>query len=152
EIRNPRRTIPLMYWGSFAVVVLLYLSLAFTAIGAAASGEAVTGASGLAALVGTGVTGELLGAGVGVGVGGDAHGWVFGASRLVFSAGRDGILPAGLAKVSNGVPWVSLVALFGAYAAVILGTQVWGVTVSALIPLVSQNFLVLYAFSILAFW
>lgn len=153
EFHRPRRTIPLVYWGSFAVVLILYLSLAFTSIGAAASGRAVTGASGLVALVSGSWAGKLLVGVMVLVIVANANAWVFGASRLAFAAGRDGILPQALARISSrDVPWVSLLALLGGYVIVIVASHFAGVTVSTLIPLVSQNFLVLYVFSILAFW
>jgi amino acid transporter len=153
EFRRPARTIPLVYWGSFAVVAVLYLALAFTSIGAAASGQAVAGASGLVALVSGSWAGRLLVGVMVLVILANANAWVFGASRLLFAAGRDGVVPPVFARLSaKDVPWVSLLALCGAYAVVIAATSATGVTVSTLIPLVSQNFLVLYAFSIVAFF
>lgn len=153
EFHRPQRTIPLVYWGSFGVVLLLYLSLAFTSIGAAASGKAVMGASGLVTLVSGTWAGRFLVAVMVLVIVANANAWVFGASRLVFAAARDGVLPRAMARLSsNNVPWASLLALFVGYSLVIAASRIWGISVSVLIPLVSQNFVVLYAFSILAFW
>lgn len=153
EFERPRKTIPRVFWGSFALVSVLYLALAATTIGASVSGVPVTGSSGLSALVGTGLVGKVLVAVMVLVILANANAWVFGASRLIYSAGSEGILPRSLGKLdSSDVPRNALLALMAFYAGVCLVIGMTGLSVSTLILLVSQNFLVLYAVSILAYW
>ena len=152
EFRNPSRSIPLVYWGSFAVVVVLYLSLAAVTIGAAASGVTITGPAGLVELVSGSVFGLVLTGIMLLVILANANAWVFGASRLVYSAGRQQLLPAYLGQLSRRqVPLHSLWTMLIVYLAVIVIVGAGIVRLDTLIALVSQNFLVLYAFSIVAF-
>lgn len=153
EFRNPRLSIPLVYWFSFIVVVLLYLALAFTCIGAAAGGLNVAGASGLSTLTKVNGLGLVFMGVIVLVILANANAWVFGASRLIYASGREGILPRYLGKLSkNDTPIASLLSLLVFYTAIILGSSLVYVPVSNFILLVSQNFLVLYLFSLFAFW
>lgn len=153
EFEEAERNIPRVYWFSFALVAVLYFALALTSVGAQATGVSVEGAAGLTSLL----AGTPLQAGVVVVmvlvILANANAWVFGASRLVYSAGRDGILPEALDRVNrDGIPVVSLLTLLGFYIVVIAGMSITGISLSLPILLVSQNFLVLYAITIYAYW
>lgn len=152
EFRNPGRSIPLVYWGSFGLVVAVYLALAAVTLGATANGVDVSGAAGLVGLLdGTGI-GIAVTAVMVMVILANANAWVFGASRLVYSAGREGILPGFLGRLShNQVPTTSLWVLLGAYLLTVGVVGSGLMSLSTLIGLVSQNFLFLYAFSIVAF-
>jgi len=153
EFREPGRTIPRVYWASFALVVVLYLVLGLTTVGAQDRGLDLTGPSGLVTLVDQTPVGRLLVVVMVLVVLANANAWVFGASRLVFAAGRDGVLPRALGRLSRrDVPAASLLALLAAYLAVIVVATAGDVSVTRLILIVSQNLIVLYAFSILAYW
>jgi amino acid transporter len=129
EFREPSRTIPRVYWASFALVVVLYLVLGLTTVGAQDRGLDLTGPSGLVTLVDQTPVGLLLVVVMVLVVLANANAWVFGASRLV-----------------------SLLALLAAYLAVIAIATAGNVSVTRLILIVSQNLIVLYAFSIVAYW
>lgn len=154
EFKNPQQSIPRVYWSSFLIVVFLYLSLAATSIGAQVSGVSVTGTAGLVSLVYRTPVGPLLMLIMMLVIFANDNAWVFGASRLIYASGRDGILPSFLGRLSkNGVPSNSLIVLFVFYTAFITLTYfVRQFSVPVIILLVNQNFIVLYAFSILAFW
>lgn len=153
EFRDPERSIPWVYWLSFVLVVVLYLALGFTAIGAQASGLEITGPSGLATLLANTPLGDVLVVVMVLVILANANAWVFGASRLIYAAGRRGILPGYLGRLNRrSVPGWSLVTLFACYTATILATQYGQLSLERLILIVSQNLLVLYAFSIFAYW
>ena len=153
EFREPSRTIPRVYWASFALVVVLYVVLGLTTVGAQDRGLDLTGPSGLVTLVDQTPVGRLLVVVMVLVVLANANAWVFGASRLVFAAGRDGVLPRAFGRLSTrDVPAVSLLTLLAAYLAVIAIATAGNVSVTRLILIVSQNLIVLYAFSIVAYW
>ncbi|MFR0588898.1 APC family permease [Bifidobacterium apri] len=151
EFRNPKRTIPMTYWLSFAVVSLLYLSLAFVVNGAQSQGTDVTGAAGLVGLLPSGAR-PLVTALIIVAIIANANAWVLGASRLTFSAGRSGLLPDWFSKVtSRGMPMTALAGMMAVYTIVIIVAGVADISTDTLIGIVSQNFLVLYVVSIVAY-
>jgi amino acid transporter len=151
EFRNPKRTIPMTYWLSFAVVSLLYLSLAFVVNGAQSQGTDVTGAAGLVGLLPSGAR-PLVTVLIIVTIIANANAWVLGASRLTFSAGRNGLLPDWFSKVtSRGMPMMALAGMMAVYTIVIIVAGVADISTDTLIGIVSQNFLVLYVVSIVAY-
>jgi amino acid transporter len=153
EFRSPERTIPAVYWASFGIVAILYLALGFTTVGAMAGGVDVLGAAGLTSLLHETGVGDVLLALMVLVILANANAWVFGASRSLYAAGREGILPTYLGGLSRrNVPAASLVSLFAAYTATILVVQYGDLSLTRLILIVSQNLLVLYAFSIFAYW
>ena len=153
EFHEPERSIPAVYWASFGIVAVLYLALGFTTIGADAEGVRIAGAAGLTALIRETPVGDVLLPLMILVILANANAWVFGASRSVYAAGREGILPRRLGRLSGrSVPAASLVALFAVYVGVILVLQYGHLSLTRLILIVSQNLLVLYAFSIFAYW
>jgi amino acid transporter len=128
------------------------MSLTITSIGAQASGVPIKGASGLAFLIGQTPMGFFQMAVMVLVIPANANAWVLGASRLYYASGRDHILPSFLSHLSkNGIPLNSLAVSFMIYTLVILITRLFKIPYSLLVLLVSQNFLVLYAFSIFAY-
>jgi len=153
EFHEPERSIPIVYWASFGIVGLLYLALGYTTIGADAEGVHIAGASGLTALIRDTPIGDVLLPLMILVILANANAWVFGASRAIYASGRDGILPRPLGRLSRrNVPAASLLALFAVYVLVILVVQYGDLSLTRLILIVSQNLLVLYAFSIFAYW
>ncbi|MFH0881083.1 MAG: APC family permease [Lentisphaerota bacterium] len=152
EFRNPSRSIPLVFWGSFMVVVILYLSLAAVTLGAASAGLDVSGPAGLIALVGHPGVRAIVNLVMVLAILANANAWIFSASRLACAAGQKGILPGFLGTLSkHQLPMQSLWVLLALYLSVIAIARLGIVTLSTLIGLVSQNFLVLYGFIIVAF-
>ena len=152
EFRNPSRSIPLIYWGSFIVVATMYLSLAAVTLGAAQLGLNVSGPSGLVALLNVPGLRTTMNAVMVLAILANANAWVFGASRLTYSAGCEGILPSFLGTLSKRhLPLNSLWTLMTIYLIIITVVGLGAVSLSSLIGLVSQNFLVLYGFIIVAF-
>lgn len=153
EFVDPDRNIPRVYWLSYALVVGVYLALAFTAIGASESGLDVGGAAGITALVRDFPIESVIVAVMVLIIVANASAWVFGASRLIYAAGREGILPRYLATLDKaGVPWASLVTLFAVYALLTVASGVGWLSLSTIILLISQNFILLYLLTIFAYW
>ncbi|MET0332676.1 MAG: APC family permease [Rhizobacter sp.] len=141
-----------VFWLGFVVVGVLYAALALVSSGAALSGRAVSGVTGLLRLVDGEALRPAIVALIVVVVVANVNAWVFAASRLYFAAGRNGDLPAYLGRLDKrGVPVASLVTLFVLYALLA------GLTSSGVLPLVSalkianQNFVLLYVGAIVAF-
>jgi len=153
EFKNPSKTIPRVYWLSFTVVMTLYLALSVTTVGAQASGFSVQGESGLASLVRQTPLGVLQTVIMILVIAANACAWIMGASRLYYAAGRDGILPSMLGRLTNrGIPLNSLLASLAIYAVVLWESHALGLSASHLVLAVSQNFLVLYVLSVFAYW
>ncbi len=153
EFHNPKRSIPLVFALSFLIVVGLYFGLALVSIGAHAGGVEVSGAAGLVSLVNDSPLGVILKAVMVLVILANVNAWIFGASRLMFAAGRAGIFPSYLGRLSGkDVPSASLLTMLAAYVLVV-GTACTGqLALADLVALVSQNFVLLYGFCILAYW
>jgi amino acid transporter len=142
-----------VYWLSYLLVVGVYLALAFTAIGASQAGLDVGGAAGITALVQDFALENVIVTVMVLIIVANASAWVFGASRLIYAAGREGILPRYLGTLDkSGVPWASLVSLFALYAVLTLASGFGWLPLSTIILLISQNFILLYLLTIFAYW
>lgn len=151
EFRNPKRNIPMTYWISFAVVSALYLALAFVVNGAEIVGTHITGASGLTSLLPDDWK-AVITVLIVIAILANANSWVLGASRLTFSAGRNGLLPGIFTKTNlNGVPVNALIAMQAIYTGVIVIAGLLHLKADNLVGIVSQDFIVLYVVSIIAF-
>jgi len=153
EFQNPRRNIPIAFWGSFAAVTILYLLLALTTTGAALAGKTVGGASGMADLLPRNVGEKGLIIVMILVLLANGNVWVFSISRMLYAAARDGILPSRLARLSGrGVPTWSLLTLLVLFSAVTILSPLTGLSTGELVILVSQNFVFLFAFAVIAYW
>lgn len=151
EFCNPKRNIPMTYWISFAVVSALYLALAFVVNGAEIAGTHITGASGLTSLLPDDWK-AVITVLIVIAILANANSWVLGASRLTFSAGRNGLLPGIFTKTNlNGVPVNALIAMQAIYTGVIVIAGLLHLKADNLVGIVSQDFIVLYVVSIIAF-
>lgn len=151
EFKNPKETIQKVSWGSYAIVAALYLGLAVTSIGADASGLSIKGASGLTELLKMTPFGSLLIIIVILVILANINSWMFSFSRLVYSAGLSGMLPSFIGKLNKkSIPFNSLLTIFVICSCIILIERF--LSLSTLIMLVNQNFIVLYIISVFAFW
>ena len=144
EFVNPRRDFPLSMGLSFVIVTGLYLAVAFVAsrsdlnghweapfvvfVGPVLGSYGATGVALIAAII---VFANLAGA-------------IWGVSRLIFSLGRDAILPKALAVTRNGTPLRAIVTTFVALLSVLFFYRTGTLSLEAMIGIAGQNFLILY--------
>lgn len=153
EIKDPEKNVPRLYWLSFALVTSIYLVLALISTGASVSGASLQGAAGLSGLVLFTPGGNLLIWFMIVVIAANACSWNFTASRLLYAGGRTGIFPEVFGKLSKrNIPVSSLAGLYILSIFLILGSYLLKIPVSAMMLLVNQNFIFLYAFIIIAYW
>lgn len=153
EIEKPERNVPLLYWLSFALVTSIYIVLALISTGASAAGVPIQGASGLSSLVLFTPGGKLLIWLMVIVIAANACSWNFTASRLLYAGGRTGAFPDVFGKLSKrNIPVSSLAGLYILSILLILGSYFFKIPVSAMMLLVNQNYVFLYAFIILAYW
>ncbi|MCX7710172.1 MAG: amino acid permease, partial [Clostridia bacterium] len=153
EFKNPEKNIPKVYYLSFIIVIFLYLGLAMTSFGAETSGLSVKGASGLTSLITRTPFGFLQMMVLVMVIPANASAWIYGASRLYYSSGQAGILPGFLGRLSkNKIPFNALALSLLVYISVLIVSRIFRIPLSNLVLIVSQNFLVLYVFSIFAYW
>ena len=153
ELREPQRNIPRVYAWSFICVIALYIALGLVMSGAAWQGRAVAGESGLLALFQTPWLRFVLGITMGMMIISSQNAWIFGASRMLYSAANEGFCPKSWAQLNDAqMPARALWLLFGAFAMSLLILAAQWMSVAQMMTLVSQNFMVLYAVSLLAYW
>lgn len=153
ELKNPEKNVKKVYWLSFFFVSVLYLALAITMIGAQKMGLSVANSAGVALLAHQVPFGKLLILIMVLVILANTNSWMFSISRFIFSAGREHILPQFFGTLSQKkVPSRSLIPMLMVTIVVIICTEWWDIKVSDLILLVNQNFLILYAASIFAYW
>lgn len=153
EFRHPQRDLVRSYGLSFLMVLGLYLCLACVAAGARQAGVVIAGDTGAAALFAQLPLGAVLTACVGLISLANATAWLWSASRMLASASRNGLLPAGLEGsvarvVSTKTVWVS----GGACMLVIGLSRIGDVTVAQWFSLVTQGYLMIYLLVVIAHW
>ncbi|MEQ8968282.1 MAG: APC family permease [Azospirillaceae bacterium] len=152
EFRNPRRTVPLVYWTSFVVVSAIYFLFAWIVSASAVGGLEVAGISGVSALLGDGAVRIALLVVLVFVLFTNANAWVFGASRAFYAAARQGLLPGLMARVdSRGIPAASLFGCLAFYCLVIAGLEIAAIHEKYAFLLTTQGFILLYGASVIAY-
>ncbi|MGL4767693.1 MAG: APC family permease [Formosimonas sp.] len=153
ELHDPKRNIPRVYAWSFLCVIALYITLAAVMSGAAWQGRPVAGESGLLALFHTPWLRFILGITMGLMMISSQNAWIFGASRMLYSGANEGFFPRSWASLNAAqMPERALWLLFCAFTLALLLLTTRLISVAQMMTLVSQNFMVLYAVSLLAYW
>jgi amino acid transporter len=147
DMKDPQRDMPTSIWASFIVVTALYLFIAWVVATYATPGDnwrlapIVQLAKGWMGNIGgqwVALIGALL-------VIANVVAAFLSASRAIFSAGRDGLLPRVFGKTGrNGDPLRAMVLTYAIFVTVILFAQTGMVKVDLLLQLAGQNFFVLY--------
>jgi amino acid transporter len=152
EFKDPKRTIPLVYWVSFAIVTAIYLLFAWVVSAVHYGGVEVLGISGISALIGQGWWRPIILAVMVVILFANANSWVYGASRAFYSAAGDGVLPRFLKRVdSAATPRAALLAALAFYVVVILAIERFAIHERYAFLLTTQGFIILYGMSVLAY-
>ena len=149
EYRNARRDFPIVVWGSYALVLVLYLLVGFSvqfAVTPHSPGVDTAPIAMLAAVAG-GEVGRVLFSAIGVVlVFANLVGAVWALSRLIFASARSTLLPGRLAQLSPGrsVPSAAVL-LAGGAVAVVAGLAAAGlIPIRLLFSFAGQSFFVLY--------
>ncbi|MFC9294990.1 APC family permease [Streptomyces sp. NPDC057011] len=110
EVRNPRRTLPLAIIGSLLVVATVYVLVAVVGVGAqpwtAFDGQEAGLSAILGDVTGAGWPAVLLSAGAVLSIISVTLVVLYGQSRILYTMGRDGLLPSAFHRVSprSGTP------------------------------------------------
>ncbi|GAA2789009.1 amino acid permease [Saccharopolyspora taberi] len=103
EVRNPRRTLPLAIFWSIVIVTTVYILVAVAGIGAQPwqlfEGQDAGLAAILGNLTGAGWAAIVIAAGGVISIFGVTLTTIYGQTRVLFSMGRDGMLPESFHKV-----------------------------------------------------
>ena len=124
EVRNPRRTLPLAIIGALLAVTTVYVLVALVGVGAqpwtAFAGQEAGLSAILAKVTGAGWPGVLLSAGAVLSIVSVTLVVLYGQTRILYSMGRDGMLPAVFHRVDprTGTPVLGTV-LVGGFVAVL---------------------------------
>ncbi|WP_405731457.1 amino acid permease [Streptomyces sp. NBC_01537] len=133
EVRNPRRTLPLAIICALLVVTTVYVLVALVGVGAqpwtAFAGQEAGLSEILADLTGASWPGVLLSAGAVLSIVSVTLVVLYGQTRILYSMGRDGMLPSAFKRLSprTGTP--------------VLGTVIVGVFVAGLAAVVPLDVL-----------
>ncbi|MGI9296863.1 MAG: APC family permease [Gammaproteobacteria bacterium] len=155
EYRNPRRDFPLAVGVSFAVVALLYLTVAAAVQLTLPRDAHQTSVAPLAALLApvSGAAGAVfVSAAAAVILFANLIGAMWAASRLVFSSAREGLLPRAFAALSSRRTPRAAIAVCLAVFCVALAAEAAGIwKIDDMLRLAGQNFFFLYAMSVAAY-
>ena len=147
DMEDPKRTMPISIWASFIIVTVMYVFIAWIVAAYANQDEAwrmapfVQLARGWLGDIGADVVAIiaiLL-------VVANVIAAFLSASRGIFSAGRDGLLPRIIGQLDGRQqPFVAMSCTYAIFIAVIVLTQVAQIKVDTLLQLAGQNFFFLY--------
>jgi len=129
ETKNPDRDLPIGIIGSMVICTLLYVGVAAVAIGSMPYTVYANSPEPLALILrslGQGKVAAIIGAAAIIALPTVILAFLFGQSRIFFVMARDGLLPAGLARVSPRT---------GAPTRMILGTAVIVSVLAGIVPL-----------------
>lgn len=155
EYRNPRRDFPRAVTISFLLVTGVYLLLAWSVQARLTPSEPRLDTTPISALIDDAVgggAGRLVAALGVVIIAANLVGALWGASRLVMSSAREGLLPRPLAKVGRTeVPWLSIVTCVVGFIAVATASSLGVVSLGDLLAVAGANFFLLYLISTAAY-
>jgi amino acid efflux transporter len=151
EYRNPRRDFPRAVTISFLLVTGVYLLLAFSVQSRLAPTDPRLGDTPIAAVVdsalGGGASRMVAALGVVI-ITANLVGAVWGASRLVMSSAREGLLPAPLSRINDGgVPHVSIITTVIGFIVVLTASAAGLLSLADLLTVAGGNFFLLYLLS-----
>lgn len=147
DMKNPRRDMPTSIWASFAIVVLMYVFIAWTVATFAENNEEwkLTPFIELAKSSFGEFGGTVVGVIAALLVIANVVAAFISASRGIYSAGRDGFLPRVVGKTNkNGQPMVAMMVTWLLFSTIVFVTQKWDFGAESLLQLAGQNFFVLY--------
>lgn len=155
EYRNPRRDFPLAVAISFVLVVGVYLVLALGVQSSLSPTDPRLDSAPVQAMVTDTVdpvAGRLIATTGVVIIMANLIGALWGASRLVMSSAREGLLPARLARVSPaGTPAPAVLVCAGGFVLVVAASSLGLLPLATLLSVAGGNFFLLYLLSVAAY-
>jgi amino acid efflux transporter len=156
EYRNPKRDFPLAVGISFVLVTGIYVVLALAVQSRLGSADSRLATAPVQAVVDDafsvnwGRMVAFLGAAI---IMANLIGAIWGASRLVMSSAREGLLPAQVAGISarTGAPTTAVVGCAAAFTLVVITSSLGWLPLDRLLSLAGQNFFLLYLLSVAAY-
>jgi len=147
DMKDPKRTLPLSIWASFVIVTLMYVFIAWLVSAFGEPGDGwkfapfVQLAQGWLGPWG----GKLVALIAGMLVVANVIAAFIAASRAIFSAGREGLLPRRLAALDKRQqPLVAMTCTYAVFLGVIALSQAAALDIAFLLQLAGQNFFFLY--------
>ncbi|MCF2706373.1 amino acid permease [Arcanobacterium haemolyticum] len=121
EVKNPRKAIPRALMAALAIVAGIYLLVAFAALGAQPTEDFSRQSASLASIVqnviGQTWPGTLLAIGAAISIFSVTLICLYGQTRILYSMGRDGLVPSTFAKLNrSGIPVANTVIVCAAVA------------------------------------
>lgn len=152
-IANPKRNLPWVYYGSFIIVSLFYLSLA-TSVSAASTTHPMNGLASLADLLPQGMVGQALLVSITMILLANANAWVFGAAHGFNHAVRDGVLFSWLGSPQSDpsiLPPRIIIFCSLAYSLVLAIMLIAHISPTLMFQLTTQGFIFLYGGALAAY-
>jgi amino acid transporter len=153
EVSGGEKTIWAIFIWGFVAVSLIYAVLAVVALGADRLGLSVTGVSGLLSIVSDGPYSTLSHVLIVLIVVANVNAWVFAASRLIYAAGRNRLLPyyLGQLSVDSLLPIASLLSMLVVYIilSAAIATNIIPLSIGLIVA--NQNFIVVYVLVIICY-
>lgn len=147
DMKNPKRDIPTSIWASFAIVVAMYVFIAWTVATFAEDhdGWKLTPFIELAKISFGQFGGVVVGVIAALLVIANVVAAFISASRGIYSAGRDGFLPKIIGSLNKkGQPMIAMTLTWILFSTVIFAAQELRFGAESLLQLAGQNFFVLY--------
>lgn len=145
EVKGGTFAIKLIFLAGFIAVTLLYSALALVAAGAHSESLNIAGVSGMLGILDGNPLAPVANCLIVMIVIANVNAWVFAASRMMYAAGREKILPSFLGTLSNSsIPQFSLIFMLIIY--VILGSAIHLKYISLAngLMIANQNFIFIY--------
>lgn len=145
EVKGGPFAIKLIFLSGFIAVTLLYGALALVAAGAHSESLDISGISGMLGILNGNPLAPIANVLIILIVIANVNAWVFAASRMMYAAGRERVLPSFLGILSkNSIPQASLLFMLAVYVGLsaLIHFQVLPVPTGLMIA--NQNFIFIY--------
>jgi amino acid transporter len=145
EVKGGRFAIKLIFLVGFIAVTLLYGALALVAAGAHSEALDIAGVSGMLAIMDGSPLEPLADGLIVMIVIANVNAWVFAASRMMYAAGRERILPSFLGKLSSSsIPQASLIFMLAIYILLSATIHFKVLPLANGLMIANQNFIFIY--------
>jgi amino acid transporter len=145
EVKGGRFAIKLIFLIGFIAVTLLYGALALVAAGAHSEELNIAGVSGMLGILDGNPLAPFANCLIIMIVIANVNAWVFAASRMMYAAGRERILPGFLGRLSNNsIPQASLIFMLAVYILLSSAIHFKFLPLANGLMIANQNFIFIY--------